>query len=553
MLKQLTITNYALIAKTDIELNRGLTVITGETGAGKSIMLGALGLLLGQRADVQVLFDKDKKCVVEALFDVSGYDVETLFKEEDVEYEQQTIIRREILPTGKSRAFVNDTPVNLTFLKALSQKLIDIHSQHQNLLLSDDSFHLNVIDSVAQTQTYLDEYSLLYKKYRELIKEELDMVSANDKMKADYDYLQFQYNQLKDAKLIEGDLAELELERERLVNAEDIKGELSFVTSALGEENAVVSMLDRISVRLQKISKYLPSDDDVINRVESARIDLSDMLKTLERLNEGIEYDHERLVVVESRIDMLYSLMQKHQVGTVEELIEIFKDIESKIGQISSFDDVIDELRKKIQIEKQTLLEKAQLLTNARKAVFPSVKEYIESQLHEMGMPNARFEISHVLTGDFTPCGVDNIHFLFAANKNGQPTDISRVASGGEMSRVMLAIKWLLSKSVGLPTIIFDEIDTGVSGEVADKMGGIMTEMGQHLQVIAITHLPQVAAKGASHFKVYKQDDDERTISNIRYLNYDERVEEIAKMLSGAKVTEAALENARSLINDHIK
>jgi DNA repair protein RecN (Recombination protein N) len=553
MLKQLTITNYALIAQTDIEFNAGLTVITGETGAGKSIMLGALGLLLGQRADVQVLLDKEKKCVVEATFDVSAYDVQSLFEEEDVEYEVLTIIRREILPSGKSRAFVNDTPVNLTFLKALSQKLIDIHSQHQNLLLSDESFHLNVIDAVAQTQSLLTDYSLLYKEYRNLLNEETEMLATNDKMKADSDYMSFQYNQLNDARLQEDELAELELERERLVNAEEIKSELSFVVAALGDENAVVPTLDRVTSRLQKVSKYLPADEDYLARIEAARIDMADILKSLDRTNEGIEYDHERLVSVERRLDLLYSLMQKHQVQDVASLIEIRDSLNEKLGQISSFDEAIEALRKRLTQQRDILKTKGDELSDCRKNVFGKVKEYIEAQLREMGMENARFEIEHATTADFTSSGIDSVRFLFAANRNGVPTDISKVASGGEMSRVMLAIKWLLSQSKGLPTIIFDEIDTGVSGEVADKMGRIMTEMGEHIQVIAITHLPQVAAKGSTHFKVYKQDDDTRTTSNIMSLDAEQRIEELAKMLSGATVTNAALENAKMLIESNNK
>lgn len=550
MLKQLTITNYALIAKTDIDLNGGLTVITGETGAGKSIMLGALGLLLGQRADVQVLLDKEKKCVVEALFDVSEYDVQTLFEEEDVEYDQQTIIRREILPTGKSRAFVNDTPVNLTFLKQLSQILIDIHSQHQNLLLSDDRFHLNVIDAVAQTSTELEEYTLSYKEYRSLLAEEEQMVAANEKIKQDYDYMLFQHKQLEEASLQDGEMAELERERDMLVHAEEIKTELSFVVAALGEDGSVVSTLSQIEQRLGKVANYLSADDDALARIESARIDMADLFKTLERQNESIEYDPERLQYVESRLDVIYSLLQKHHVQSEAELIVLQQSLTENLNAICSFDEQIESLRKRIKVVQETLMQKAEILTDKRCAVFGMVTDYIEGQLKEMGMQNARFEVSHSIADTFTTSGVDNIRFLFAANKNGEPTDIAKVASGGEMSRVMLAIKWLLSKSKGLPTIIFDEIDTGVSGEVADKMGEIMREMSGNIQVVAITHLPQVAAKGDEQFKVYKQDDELRTISNIVRLTTEERVEEIAKMLSGATVTEAALLNAKILLKD---
>lgn len=550
MLKQLSITNYALIAQTDIEIGSGLTVITGETGAGKSIMLGALGLLLGQRADVQVLLDKEKKCVVEATFDVSAYDVEALFAEEDVEYDSLTIIRREILPTGKSRAFVNDTPVNLLFLKQLSQILIDIHSQHQNLLLSDDRFHLNVIDAVAQTSTELEEYTLSYKEYRSLLAEEEQMVAANEKMKQDYDYMLFQHKQLEEASLQDGEMAELEREQDMLVHAEEIKTELSFVVAALGEDGSVVSTLSQIEQRLGKVANYLSADDDALARIESARIDMADLFKTLERQNESIEYDPERLQYVESRLDVIYSLLQKHHVQSEAELIVLQQSLTENLNAICSFDEQIESLRKRIKVVQETLMQKAEILTDKRCAVFGMVTDYIEGQLKEMGMQNARFEVSHSIADTFTTSGVDNIRFLFAANKNGEPTDIAKVASGGEMSRVMLAIKWLLSKSKGLPTIIFDEIDTGVSGEVADKMGEIMREMSGNIQVVAITHLPQVAAKGDEQFKVYKQDDELRTISNIVRLTTEERVEEIAKMLSGATVTEAALLNAKILLKD---
>lgn len=550
MLKQLSITNYALIAQTDIEIGSGLTVITGETGAGKSIMLGALGLLLGQRADVQVLLDKEKKCVVEATFDVSAYDVEALFAEEDVEYDSLTIIRREILPTGKSRAFVNDTPVNLLFLKQLSQILIDIHSQHQNLLLSDDRFHLNVIDAVAQISAEQAEYTISYKEYCSLLAEEEQMVFANEKMKQDYDYMLFQHKQLEEASLQDGEMAELERERDMLVHAEEIKTELSFVVAALGEEGAVVSTLSQIEQRLGKVANYLSADDDALARIESARIDMADLFKTLERQNESIEYDPERLQYVESRLDVIYSLLQKHHVQSEAELIVLQQSLAEKLNAICSFDEQIESLRKRIKVVQETLMQKAEILTDKRCAVFGMVTDYIEGQLKEMGMQNARFEVSHSIADTFTTSGVDNIRFLFAANKNGEPTDIAKVASGGEMSRVMLAIKWLLSKSKGLPTIIFDEIDTGVSGEVADKMGEIMREMSGNIQVVAITHLPQVAAKGDEQFKVYKQDDELRTISNIVRLTTEERVEEIAKMLSGATVTEAALLNAKILLKD---
>lgn len=548
MLQQLSISNYALIDKTDIDFASGMSVITGETGAGKSIMLGALGLILGQRADVQVLLDKEKKCVVEASFDISAYALEQLFADNDVEYDANTIIRREILPNGKSRAFVNDTPVNLTFLKDVAQRLIDIHSQHQNLLLNDDAFHLNVVDAVASTADMLAQYKALYKQYRQMVAQEQQLVADNDKMKQDYDYLLFQHNQLAEAKLADGEEVALEQERERLVHAEEIKAELGFAVEALGADGAALSQLAAVAQRLGKIESFLPADAAAVERIESARVDLSDLLKSLERLSEGVEFDPLRIQEVEQRLDLIYSLEQKHKVRSVAELIDIQRDMEAKLGNISSFDENIEELRKAIAAKRSELAKVSGGLTSARKAVFGKVTDYITSLLRDMGMANAQFVVSHSPVPDFTPTGSDAVRFLFAANKNGEPTDISKVASGGEMSRVMLSIKSLLSKSKELPTIIFDEIDTGVSGDVADRMGRIMTDMSASMQVIAITHLPQVAAKGACHYRVFKVDTADRTVSNIQKLSSEARVEEIAKMLSGSKITDAALQNAQELL-----
>lgn len=548
MLKELTISNYALIEKTDLDLDEGMTIITGETGAGKSIMLGALGLILGQRADVQVLLDKEKKCVVEATFEISQLDLEDRFAEEGVDYDPITIIRREILPNGKSRAFVNDSPANVSFLKEIGQKLIDIHSQHQNLLLSDENFHLNIIDAVAHVESETADYTVSYKEYKSLVSQEKKLREDNERIKRDADYLTFQHDELANAKLKAGEMPELELEHGTLVNAEEIKSALQYSTDALGGDEKVVSMLTNMSNRLAKIANYLPEDANALQRVEEARIDMADLLKTLEHVSEHVEYDPDRIAEVERRMDMLYSLMQKHKVATVEELIAIEQEMAEKLKAVEDFDVEVEELRKKINKVRDELTSKAAALTQKRKAQFNAVRESIEAQLHQMGMQNARFVVEHTIAEDFSPNGVDNIRFLFAANKNGEPTDIAKVASGGEMSRVMLSIKSLLSRHKGLPTIIFDEIDTGVSGEVADMMGKIMNDMSRNMQVIAITHLPQVAAKGTSHYKVFKADTADRTISNIVRLDDNQRVEELAKMLSGAKITEAALENARTLL-----
>lgn len=548
MLKELIITNYALIDQTDLDLDNGLTIITGETGAGKSIMLGALGLILGQRADVQVLLDKEKKCVVEATFDITKLQLEEMFAAEGADFDPITIIRREILPNGKSRAFVNDSPTSVSFLKEIGQKLIDIHSQHQNLLLSSDTFHLKVIDDVAQTQNLLNDYKQTYNQYHSLTQKEEKMRADNEKLKADADYMMFQYQELSNAKLKVGEMEDLEAEHSTLVNAEDIKEALSFTIESLGGDEKVISVLGNISNKLCKIQNYLPNNTDATNRIETAKIDLSDLLKTLEQVNERIEYDPARIAEIDQRIDLIYNLLKKHHVNTIDELIAIEADYAEKIKVVNNFDVEINELHKQIEEQRHILTQKANALTQKRKTVFENITNNIENDLHEMGISNAKFVVSHTITNDFTPTGCDDIKFLFAANKNSTPTDIAKVASGGEMSRLMLSIKSLLSKSTDLPTIIFDEIDTGVSGEVADKMGSIMTDMAKNMQVIAITHLPQVAAKGKTHYKVFKHDDNNRTISDIAKLNDEQRIEELAKMLSGTHITDAAMQNAKELL-----
>lgn len=548
MLKELTISNYALIDKTDLNLDEGMTIITGETGAGKSIMLGALGLILGQRADVQVLLNKEKKCVVEATFDVSKLDLEETFKAEDVEFDQETIIRREIMPNGKSRAFVNDTPVNVSFLKTIGQSLIDIHSQHQNLLIADNSFQLEVIDAVAKDEVEKLEYTTAYKEYKHLIDKEKKLIESNEKLQRDADYMSFQYKELEEAQLRVGELEELETEHSTLINAESIKEALLHATEMIGGEGNVLSMLNSAENKISKIENFLSKDIDAVARIENSRIDLNDLHKSLEGIAERIEYDPERIAEIDRRCDMLNALLKKHHKSEIGELIEIRDELEEKLKIVLDFDTEIEELKKRIKAKEEDLCKKANALSEKRNAAEPSIIETIENYLHGMGMQNAKFIIKHTDAEDYTPSGKDDISFMFAANKNGEPTDIAKVASGGEMSRVMLSIKSLLSKSKSLPTIIFDEIDTGVSGEVADKMGRIMTEISENMQVIAITHLPQVAAKGKTHYRVYKQDTDDRTISNIEKLDNKQRIEEIAKMLSGAQITEAALENAKALM-----
>lgn len=549
MLYHLSITNYALIDAAQIDFNSGFTVITGETGAGKSIMLGALSLILGQRSDSSVIRDKEQKCVVEAGFNLSGYGLEALFSEEDVDYDNETLIRREILPSGKSRAFVNDTPVTLNFLKELSQKLIDIHSQHQNLLLGDDDFQLAVVDTVAKNARAKLEYQSHFKEFKALLKERSRLVDLNNKQQADRDYWEFQCHQLQEAQLREDEQSELERELEQLSHVEEIKTALASANLLLTEnEFPVLDGLHQIHHEVEKIGNYLEGGQELSKRLLSVYIELKDLARDLSERALGVEFDPHRIRMVQDRLDLIYSLQQKHHVDSNQALLKLLADLESQLAGLDAFDDELAGLNKAIT-EKEELLKKlAAVLSESRIKVFSAIQKTIEEQLAGLGMPNARFKVNHGLSDTFGAEGVDLIQFLFSANKNGELCDIPKVVSGGEMSRLMLCIKSLLSSAKGLPTIIFDEIDTGVSGEIADRMGRIMQEMAQNIQVISITHLPQIAGKGQHHFKVFKRDTDHQTISEIRPLDADGRVLEIAGMLSGSELSEAALSNAKDLM-----
>lgn len=551
MLQQLIIDNYALIDHTDLTLDGGMSVITGETGAGKSIMLGALGVLLGQKADAQALLDKTCKCVVEATFDIADYGLKEIFAEADMEYDDVTIIRREIQPNGKSRAFVNDTPATVAFLKELGAHLIDIHSQHQNMLLSQTGFHLDVVDSMAKTQSEVAAYAAAYAQMRAKQQELQELKELNARQGKELDYNRFVLGELENAKLEEPDeLERLERQQEMQDKAEEIKENIAMAINALdGDESGIVHQLGDMGRNLDRVSHFLPQEADIVSRVETARIDLDDIRQTLRDVIEKVDFDPEEQRRLTDRLNILNTLTQKHGVATVGELMSIRDELRKKVAAVDSFDERLQELTEELQALTSAAQTKADTLSEKRQSVFADITSQIESQLHEMGMANAKFVVSHAKS-DLGPNGQDDIRFLFAANKNGEPTDIARVASGGEMSRVMLSIKSLLSQTKSLPTIIFDEIDTGVSGDVADKMGKIMSSMATHMQVLAITHLPQVAAKGHKHYKVYKEDTEERTISHIKQLTDDDRVTEIAKMLSGATVSDAALANARELLNN---
>ena len=551
MLKALSIKNYALIEQTRITFDSGLSVITGETGAGKSIMLGALGLVLGQRSDVSVIRDKERKCVIEAAFHVSRYGLQPLFEEEDVDYDDETVLRREILPSGKSRAFVNDTPVNLNFLRSLSDRLIDVHSQHQNLLLGDNRFQLNVVDTVASNQSLLSDYQKAYETYKDLTARKKQLEEQNARQRADQDYWEFQYNQLEEARLQSGEQAALEQELEQLTHVEEIKSALSQASYVLYESEApMVQELYHLSEEIRKVASFLQGGEELAGRLNSTYIELKDIAEEISDRGGEVEFDPGRQQAVQDRLDLIYSLQQKHHVDTVDDLLRIQEDLAGKLEQLSSFDQEIGALLEKIEKAEKHLLELAQSLTQSREKVFATIEQNVVKQLQELGMPNARFSVQNRSVENFGPMGRDEIAFLFSANKSSDLTDIPKVASGGEISRVMLCVKSLLSSARGLPTIIFDEIDAGVSGEIADRMGRIMQEMGQNIQVISITHLPQIAGKGDQHFKVFKTETDHQTTSSVKALKRDERVEEIAGMLSGSELTEAALENARLLMDN---
>jgi DNA repair protein RecN (Recombination protein N) len=551
MLKNLTIENYALINELNISFHEGLTIITGETGAGKSIMLGALALILGKRADISVLNDKGKKCIVEGIFDISRYKLQDFFIKNDLDYDDQVIIRREISAAGKSRAFINDLPVTLEVLTELGSQLIDIHSQHQHLSLSDNKFQLKVIDSYAHTFDLLTQYKCVYDEYVSLKRQLNQLQEDASKSKADLDYFTFQYNQLNEARLSAGEQEELELELEKLTHAEEIKTSLMLVFNTLsGESISLITKLKDAIGQLSRIHKYLPVSVEISKRLDSSYIELKDIAEELEMHAEKIDLDPARLEHVKSRLDILYSLMQKHRKSSVTELIQLQEELEKKIHTITSYDFRIAETEQVLNEKTGELQDLAIKLSEMRINAFHDIESQIISMLREMGMPSASFSIEHKKLAEYSPSGIDQVQFMFSANKNIEAQEISRVASGGELSRLMLSIKSLLSDATGLPTIIFDEIDTGVSGEIAEKVGNIIKRMAKRMQLINITHLPQIASKGNHHLLVYKAENDEATVTKIKELTVEERHIEIAKMLSGEEITTAALENAKELLKN---
>jgi DNA repair protein RecN (Recombination protein N) len=551
MIQSLSIENYAIINSLEINFNRGLSIITGETGAGKSILLGALSLILGKRADTSILKDKKRKCIVEGTFDIRDYGFQNFFIENDIDYEDFTILRREISPNGKSRAFINDSPVNLNVLSETGIRFIDIHSQHQNLNLGNSQFQLKVIDCYSQSGELLKQYQEVYNFYRKLLKEYHELQEKSRQSQADMDYYQFQHDQLDVAKLKDNEQDELEQELETLNHAEEIKNSLDNSYGLLGgNDNSVLSQLKDIYSLISKIIKFLPGVSDYGKRLESAYIELKDIGNELESLKEKIELDPGKLEYINERLDLIYSLQQKHKVNTIKDLLDIKVSLKQKIEEVSSYESRLEELKKKTDDSKNKLNILARRLSMRRQESLKKIEKEITLLLIDLGIPNGRFEIQHDTGTDYTINGIDRVQLLFSANKNIELQEISRIASGGELSRLMLSIKSLLSDSAGLPTIIFDEIDMGVSGEIADKVGNIIKRMSSGMQIINITHLPQVACKGDFHYLVYKSDEGESTTAHIKLLNNEERHIEIARMLSGEELTEAAMQNARELLKN---
>lgn len=555
MLQSLYIRNYALIDELRIRFESGFSVITGETGAGKSIILGAIGLLLGQRADVKAIKTDASKCVVEASFAIGGYDLEDFFARNDLDFEPDAcLLRREVAATGKSRAFINDTPVSLTLIKELGEKLIDIHSQHQNLLLNKEGFQLNILDIVANNDTLLPSYRQAYNAYRKSLKQFDTLQNEAEQRQKEEDYIRFQFEQLDEANLKPNEKQLLEQEAETLSHAEEIKATL-FKTSALlngDEHETVLNLLRETTSQLQGLERVFSPASEWNDRLKSCYIELKDLALEFEHAQEEVEFNPERLDFVNQRLNLIYSLEQKHQVSSVEELIEQRENYRSQIEAIDSFDERLQHLQKQIDKEFTQTMQLAANLSEKRKTAAQEVSRQLQQRLIPLGMPNVRFEVELTARNQLDENGIDTVNFLFSANKNGQLQQVANIASGGEIARVMLSLKALIAGAVKLPTIIFDEIDTGVSGSIAEKMADIMQEMGQHnRQVISITHLPQIAAKGKIHYKVYKKDTDTDTVSHIRQLTFDERVEELAGMLSGATRTEAAIHNAKALLKQN--
>lgn len=551
MLKSLYISNYALISELHIDFNEGFSVLTGETGAGKSIILGALSLILGQRADTKLLKADTEKCIIEAEFNIAAYpSLASFFNENDLDQNDNKLcqIRREITGNAKSRAFINDTPVSLNVLRELTSRLIDIHSQHDNLLLGTEGYQLGVVDMIAQNSKEQQNYSELYNKWQNEIAELRKLENMAAKQSAELDFVRFQFNQLNEAALKSGEQEELESEQQTLSHAEEIKTELQTSVILLDEEKSILPMIKEVQNSLSRIKKFVPEAGDWIERIDTAYIDLKDICNELNSLADKVEYNPQRLEWLQNRLSDIYTLQKKYKVDTTEELIRKRDEFDTILQRIDSFDEEIESLKRRIADSKADLTSAALKLSETRRKATKPIADFLVEQLKQLGMPNIRFEVEISTLEDFGPNGNDEVQFLFSANKNRDMQAVQLIASGGEVSRLMLSIKYLVANKSELPTIIFDEIDTGVSGEIADRMGEIMQKMGEAMQVITITHLPQIAAKSSQHYLVYKDDKGLQTQTYIRKLTAEERITQLAQMLSGKQLTEASVQNAKELL-----
>jgi DNA repair protein RecN (Recombination protein N) len=557
MLQKLSINNYALIDNLEISFDGGLNILTGETGAGKSIILGALSLILGQRAESRYFFNQQKKCVIEGTFKIGAFHLKHFFEDNDLDYEAETVLRREISADGKSRAFVNDTPVNLNSLKALGEKLIDIHSQHATLEINDPEFQLLVVDAVAKHDDLLSDYRTKFRAYKKSTAKLQQLIEESDKAKADLDYYQFQFDELEKAALSADEQELLEQELYSLNNAGEIKRNLlgAFYLMEDGEASAIIQLREA-GHQLLALEKFNPLIAELHQRLNSTIIELKDIAAEIETIEQRTHTDEARAEEVNTRLSLIYNLQKKHRVDTNAELLQLQDELSDKIQQAVFGDEAIEKLKTQLGLDRKELEELAAQLSVNRKKVIPLIETQVLKTLSEMGMNNSNLKIEQTTpAGHNSPLwglgadGIDTVRFLFTANKGHALSEMSKVASGGELSRLMLSIKSLIAQNTALPTIIFDEIDTGVSGEVANQVGQIMEKLADNLQVITITHLPQIASKGQSHYFVYKDDEAATTYTRIKQLNKEERVLEIAKMLSGDKPGESALQNARELLS----
>ncbi len=550
MLTQLSINNYALINHLSIDFSSGLSIITGETGAGKSILLGALGLVLGNRADLSSLKDTSTKCIVEAKVAISNYSLQDFFTSVDLDYEAETIIRREILPSGKSRAFVNDTPVTLNILNELRSKLIDVHSQHQTMQLSDASFQFEILDALAKNTDRIASYKRGFIQLSSLKKELLSLEAAQKEANKQYDYNLHLFTELEDADIKADEQSALEEKLEKLNNIEDIKLNLSeSLELSINEEVGLQNLLNTLEFKTSKIASFSKEYKELADRITSIKIEVDDIVSELETANENVDFNPNEVEEINDRLQLLYNLQKKHYVNSNKELLLVFEELSDKVRKVESAEGDLNNKKEEISAISAKLDAVAEKISKARTSAIPKLTKQLEFLLTDLGMENARFSIKATLTNTYFSNGKDHLEFLFSANKGGNFGELKKVASGGELSRIMLSVKKVLSENTQLPTIIFDEIDTGVSGEVSNKIAAIMGLMGNNMQVIAITHLPQIAAKGSNHYKVYKEEINGVTTTNLKQLSVEERIKEIAEMLSGKDISDSALTHAKELLS----